>query len=42
VGNLALASTEWSFSETGPDGKPISIGDKTTDVLRQQLDALGV
>ena len=38
AGNLALVDTEWSFSGTGPDGKPINIGGKATDVLRQQSD----
>jgi ketosteroid isomerase-like protein len=26
--NLALVNTEWSFSGTGPDGKPVSIAGK--------------
>ena len=36
--NLALVNTEWSFSGTGPDGKPVDISGKATDILRQQLD----
>ena len=36
--NLALVNTEWLFSGTGPDGKPLNIGGKATDVLRQQSD----
>jgi ketosteroid isomerase-like protein len=36
--NLALVNTEWLFSGTGPDGKPLNIGGKATDVLRQQPD----
>lgn len=36
--NLALVNTEWSFSGTGPDGKPLNIDGKATDVLRQQSD----
>jgi uncharacterized protein (TIGR02246 family) len=36
--NIALVSTEWSFSGTSPDGKSVSIGGKATDVLRQQSD----
>ena len=36
--NLALVNTKWSFSRTGSDGKPVSIGGKATDVLRQQSD----
>ena len=36
--DIALVSTEWSFNGTGPDGKPVTIGGKATDVLRQQTD----
>jgi ketosteroid isomerase-like protein len=36
--NLALVNTEWLFSGTGPDGKPLNIGGKAIDVLRQQSD----
>jgi ketosteroid isomerase-like protein len=36
--NLALVNTEWSFSGDGPDGKPVNIAGKATDVLRQQSD----
>jgi ketosteroid isomerase-like protein len=36
--NLALVNTEWLFSGTEPDGKPLNIGGKATDVLRQQSD----
>jgi ketosteroid isomerase-like protein len=36
--NLALVNTEWSFSGTGPDGRPINIAGKATDVLSQQSD----
>jgi ketosteroid isomerase-like protein len=36
--NLALVNTEWLFSGTGPDGEPVNIGGKATDVLRQQSD----
>lgn len=36
--SLALVNTEWSFNGTGPDGKPVNIGGKATDVLRQQSD----
>jgi uncharacterized protein (TIGR02246 family) len=34
--NLALVISEWSFRGTGPDGKPVNIAGKATDVLRQQ------
>jgi ketosteroid isomerase-like protein len=37
--NLALVTTKWSFSGTGPDGKSINIAGKATDVLRQQPDS---
>jgi uncharacterized protein (TIGR02246 family) len=36
--NLALVNTEWSFSGAGPDGNPVNIAGKATDVLRQQSD----
>jgi ketosteroid isomerase-like protein len=36
--NLALVNTEWSFNGTGPDGKPLNISGRATDVLRQQSD----
>ena len=34
--DLALVISEWSFRETGPDGKPITLTGKATDILRQQ------
>lgn len=36
--NLVLVSTEWSFNGTGSDEKPVNIGGKAIDVLRQQSD----
>jgi ketosteroid isomerase-like protein len=36
--NLALVTTEWSFSGTGPDGKLVNMAAKSADVLRQQAD----
>lgn len=36
--DLALVTTEWSFSGTGSDGKPVHITSKSADVLRQQPD----
>ena len=36
--DLALVISEWSFSGTGPDGKPVNIASKSADVLRQQAD----
>src|SRR5918992_5185676 len=35
---LALVTTEWSFSGTGPDGNPINMAAKSADVLRHQAD----
>ena len=36
--DLALVTTEWSFSGTGPDGKLVNMAAKSADVLRQQAD----
>ncbi|WP_458744405.1 YybH family protein [Candidatus Nitrosocosmicus sp. T] len=36
--DLALVTTEWSFSGTGPDNKPVNMASKSADVLRQQDD----
>jgi ketosteroid isomerase-like protein len=36
--DLALVITEWSFSGTGPDRKPVHMTAKSADVLRQQPD----
>ena len=36
--DLALVTTEWSFSGTGSDDKHIDITSKSADVLRQQPD----
>jgi ketosteroid isomerase-like protein len=38
VSDIALVTTEWSFSGTGSDGKHIDIASKSADVLRQQPD----
>jgi uncharacterized protein (TIGR02246 family) len=35
---LALVTTEWSFSGTGPDGRDVHMTAKSADVLRQQFD----
>ena len=37
--NLALVNAEWSFKGTAPDGKPINISGRATDILRQQPDS---
>jgi uncharacterized protein (TIGR02246 family) len=34
--DLALVTSEWSFSGTGPDGKLVNIAAKPADVLRRQ------
>ena len=36
--NLALVNTIWSFEGMGPDGKPVNISGRATDLLRQQSD----
>ena len=36
--DIALVITEWSFNGIGPDGKPVKLAGKATDVLRQQSD----
>jgi ketosteroid isomerase-like protein len=36
--DLALVTTEWSFSGTGPDGNPVSMAAKSADVLRHRTD----
>ncbi len=36
--DLALVTTEWSFSGTGPDKNPVNIASKSADVLRKQAD----
>ena len=36
--DLALVTTEWSFSGTGPDGKPVTMDARSSDVLRQQAN----
>ena len=36
--DLALVTSEWSFSGTGSDGKHVDITAKSADVLRQQPD----
>ena len=36
--DLALVIGDWSFTGTGPDGEPVKLAAKSTDVLRRQAD----
>ena len=36
--DLALVTTVWSFTGTGPDGEPVKLAGKSADVLRRQAD----
>ncbi|MDQ3839781.1 MAG: nuclear transport factor 2 family protein [Thermoproteota archaeon] len=36
--DLALVTSEWSFSGTGPEGNPVNMAAKSADVLRRQAD----
>ena len=36
--DLALVTTVWSFTGTGPDGEPVAPAAKSADVLRRQAD----
>lgn len=38
VTDLALVTTVWSFTGTGPDAKSVQLAAKSTDVLRRQQD----
>lgn len=38
VSDLALVTTEWSYSGTGPDNEPVNLLAKSADVLRLQSD----
>ena len=35
---LALVAGVWSFTGTGPDGKPVALSGQNADVLRRQSD----
>lgn len=36
VGDLAYLSNTWSLTGTGPDGKPLTMGATTAEVVRRQ------
>lgn len=36
--DLALVTTVWSFTGTGPGGEPVKLASKSADVLRRQAD----
>ena len=36
--DLALVTTVWSFTGTGPDGEPVELAAQSADVLRRQAD----
>jgi uncharacterized protein (TIGR02246 family) len=38
AGGLALVVGSWSFTGTGPDGKPMTLTGRNGDVLRRQAD----
>ena len=38
AGGLALVGGVWSFTGTGPDGKPVTLTGRNADVLRRQAD----
>jgi ketosteroid isomerase-like protein len=38
--DLALVTTEWSFSGTEPNGNPVNMAAKSADVLHQQADGI--
>ena len=38
AGGLAFVAGVWSFTGTGPDGKPVTLNGRNGDVLRRQAD----
>jgi ketosteroid isomerase-like protein len=39
VGDLAYLSNTWSLTGTGPDGKLLTMGATTAEVVRRQADS---
>lgn len=38
AGDLACLSAEWQVKGTGPDGKPVEMSHRSTEVVRRQAD----
>jgi uncharacterized protein (TIGR02246 family) len=38
MGDIALVSSSWKLSGTGPDGSSVDLGGNTTEVIRRQQD----
>ena len=38
AGDLAFYASQWKLEGKGPDGKPVSMGGKSADILRRQAD----
>lgn len=38
MGEVALVSSSWKRSGTGPDGSAVDLGGNTTEVIRRQQD----
>ena len=38
MGDVALVSSSWKLSGTGPDGSAVDLGGNTTEVIRRQAD----
>jgi uncharacterized protein (TIGR02246 family) len=38
AGDLALVAGAWTLDGSGPDGKPVSLSGRSTDVVRRQPD----
>ena len=38
TGDMALVTSQWQLSATGPDGKPAEMSGRSIEVLRRQND----